>query len=67
MPGARALATAFPAGYLVHLVEEAFAGSGFPAWLSGTLGADLSIREFAAINTVGAVAHPVISIVAFSI
>ncbi len=39
-----------PAAYLIHLLEEYFAGPGFPAWLSGFLNVDLSAADFLIIN-----------------
>jgi hypothetical protein len=46
-------AWAYPATYLAHIVDEATYAQGFPAWFSGTTGADLSLTEFAWINGIG--------------
>ena len=40
----------FPATYLLHLVEEYFAGGGFPAWAARALGAVFTNAEFVAWN-----------------
>ena len=44
------LAGLLPAAYLIHLLEEYFAGEGFPVWLSGFMNADLSTTDFLIIN-----------------
>lgn len=44
------LACLLPAAYFLHLLEEYFAGPGFPAWLSGFMGASLSAGDFLIIN-----------------
>ncbi len=44
------LAWLLPATYAIHLLEEYFAGVGFPAWLSGFLNANLSTSDFLIIN-----------------
>ena len=46
------LAWLLPATYFIHLLEEYFAGEGFPAWLSGFMGARLSVTDFLIINCV---------------
>jgi hypothetical protein len=47
------LAWALPALYLVHLLEEFYAGERFPVWFSRVLGANLSDSDFILINSVG--------------
>lgn len=37
--------------YLLHLIEEFFAASGFPYWFSSIFGADISNTEYVAINS----------------
>ncbi|MCO6479159.1 MAG: HXXEE domain-containing protein [Phaeodactylibacter sp.] len=44
------LAWLLPAAYAIHLLEEYFAGVGFPVWLSAFLNADLSTSDFLIIN-----------------
>ncbi|MCB0592547.1 MAG: HXXEE domain-containing protein [Lewinellaceae bacterium] len=44
------LAWLLPATYLIHLLEEYYAGGGFPAWLSAFMNADLSTNDFLIIN-----------------
>lgn len=41
-----------PVAYIFHLIEEYFAGSGFPVWISENLQATLSNAEFLIINVV---------------
>ncbi len=43
---------ALPVLYALHLLEERFAGIGFPDWLNQYMGADLSMADFLAINVV---------------
>ena len=40
----------FPATYGVHIVEEWWAGEGFPAWFSRVMGVELSVERFLALN-----------------
>ena len=47
------LAWLLPVFYLVHLLEEYYAGETFPVWFSRVLGADLSKEEFIWINSIG--------------
>ena len=46
----------FPATYLVHFAEEAWAGETFPVWLSRVAGAHLTARGFTVLNIVALVA-----------
>jgi len=42
----------FPGTYVVHLVEEVYAGAGFPAWISGLSGLAVTKPAFLATNAV---------------
>ncbi|MCB0531670.1 MAG: HXXEE domain-containing protein [Lewinellaceae bacterium] len=47
------LAWSLPLLYLVHLLEEYYAGERFPVWFSRVLHAALSEADFILINTIG--------------
>jgi len=42
-----------PIFYLIHLLEEFYAGIGLPAWLSNVFNAELSNQDFILINVFG--------------
>ena len=49
----RLAAALFPASYAIHLFEEYFAGSGFPAWAERALGIRFSEAELVTWNAAG--------------
>lgn len=42
-----------PLAYSVHILEEYYAGAGFPKWFSSIFQVDLSETDFININTIG--------------
>jgi hypothetical protein len=50
-----ALLWLFPPAYAVHVLEELFAGEGFPAWLARIVGSPVPVEAFILVNLVGMV------------